>query len=105
MAVLGVSSITPVFPDLVRELGISGVEVGLLITFFTLPGVFLAPVLGVLADRFGRKKILIPSIIFVTSSKYYRNLLWPFVKETWWIPSVYYRKNLTELAKQQGETT
>jgi ACDE family multidrug resistance protein len=61
-AVLGVSSITPVFPDVVREFGISGAQVGLLITFFTLPGVFLAPIIGVLADRFGRRRILAPSL-------------------------------------------
>jgi MFS family permease len=29
---------------------------------FTLPGVLLSPVLGVLADRFGRKRILVPSL-------------------------------------------
>lgn len=63
MAVLGVSSITPAFPEIERVLNISEKEVGLLITFFTLPGVFLTPVLGVLADRLGRKKILIPSLL------------------------------------------
>ncbi len=62
MAVLGVSSITPAFPSIMRELGISGGQVGLLITFFTLPGAILAPFLGVLADRFGRKKVLVPSL-------------------------------------------
>jgi ACDE family multidrug resistance protein len=62
MAVLGVSSITPAFPKIVRELGISSSQVGLLITFFTLPGIILAPFLGVLADRIGRKRILVPSL-------------------------------------------
>ena len=62
MAVLGVSSITPAFPKIVRELNVSSQAIGLLITVFTLPGVFLTPVLGVLADRFGRKKILVPSL-------------------------------------------
>lgn len=62
MAVLGVSSITPAFPSIRRELGVSGSQIGLLITFFTLPGVILTPVLGVLADRIGRKRILVPSL-------------------------------------------
>jgi ACDE family multidrug resistance protein len=62
MAVLGVSSITPAFPQIVRELGVSSAQVGLLITFFTLPGIILAPFLGVLADRLGRKRILVPSL-------------------------------------------
>jgi MFS family permease len=66
IAVMGVTSITPVFP-LVRDVfGITPGEVGLLITMFTLPGVFLSPVLGVLADRFGRKKILVPSLFLFT---------------------------------------
>jgi ACDE family multidrug resistance protein len=63
MAVLGVSSVTPAFPTIVRELGVSGGQVGLLITVFTLPGIVLTPVLGVLSDRFGRKKILVPALL------------------------------------------
>ena len=63
MAVLGVSSITPAFPVIVKELNISARSIGLLITVFTLPGIFLTPVLGALADRFGRKRILVPSMI------------------------------------------
>ncbi len=62
IAVLGVSSITPAFPDIQKAFGISTQQVGLLITFFTLPGVILTPALGVIADRLGRKKILIPSL-------------------------------------------
>ncbi|MFC1905699.1 MFS transporter, partial [Chloroflexota bacterium] len=63
MAVLGVASITPAFPVIMRQLNISGTEVGLLITFFTVPGIILSPIMGVLADRFGRKKILVPSLL------------------------------------------
>ena len=63
MSVLGVASITPAFPKIENELNISEQEVGLLITVFTLPGVILTPILGVLADRYGRKQILIPSLI------------------------------------------
>jgi MFS family permease len=61
MAVLGVSSVTPAFPRIVQELGVSSGQVGLLITVFTLPGIVLTPVLGVLSDRHGRKKILVPA--------------------------------------------
>ncbi|UCE10979.1 MAG: MFS transporter [Candidatus Thorarchaeota archaeon] len=63
MAVLGVSSITPAFPRIVQELGISTESVGLLITAFTIPGVLLTLLLGILADRFGRKKILVPGLL------------------------------------------
>lgn len=63
MAVLGVSSITPAFPVMSKALHINPGQIGLLITVFTLPGIFLTPFLGMLADRYGRKKILIPSLI------------------------------------------
>lgn len=62
MAVMGVASITPAFPKIIKELRLPPHNIGLLITAFTVPGVFLTPVLGVLADRFGRKKILAPSL-------------------------------------------
>jgi len=63
MAVAAVSIITPAFPKIVEELVISRTQVGLLITTFTLPAVFLAPFTGLLADRFGRKQILVPSLL------------------------------------------
>lgn len=63
IAVLGVSSLTPAFPEISRALGVSSRQVGLLISVFTVPGVVLAPVLGVLADRWGRKRVLVPSLL------------------------------------------
>ncbi len=63
IAVLGVSTVSPALPSIMKELAISKRQVGLLITVFTLPGVFLAPLLGVLADRYGRKRIIIPSLL------------------------------------------
>jgi len=63
MIVIGVGSITPAFPKIAKELGISYQAIGLLITVYTFPSVLLNPVLGVLADRFGRKKILVPSLM------------------------------------------
>jgi len=63
MAVLGVSSITPAFPRIVEELGISPQAVGYLITAFTLPGVLLTAFLGILADQFGRKRVLVPALL------------------------------------------
>ena len=63
IVVLGVSSLTPVFPLVVQEFGISPEEVGLLITLYALPGIFLTPVYGILADRFGRKTVLVPALV------------------------------------------
>ncbi|WP_244963536.1 MFS transporter [Oceanidesulfovibrio marinus] len=62
MVVMGVTSITPVLPKVMEVFGISARQIGLLITSFTIPGVVLTPVMGVLADRFGRKRIIVPSL-------------------------------------------
>ncbi len=63
ISVMGVATIAPVFPVIARELGIPIESVGLLITVFTLPGIVLTPLMGILADRYGRKKVLVPSLL------------------------------------------
>lgn len=60
LAVMGVSSITPVFPVVRKILDLTPGKVGLLITVFTLPGVILTPLYGILIDRVHHRKILIP---------------------------------------------
>lgn len=62
-AVMGVSSIAPALPSISRSLDVSVEQIGLLITVFSLPGIFLTFFLGIIADRFGRKRILIPSLL------------------------------------------
>lgn len=62
ISVLGVASVTPLFPAIAEDLGISAQQVGLLITAFTLPGVILPPFLGVAADRLGRKAVVVPAL-------------------------------------------
>lgn len=63
LAVMGVTSIAPALPLMVRELHVTPTQIGLLITVFTLPGIILTPITGILADRYGRKTILVPSLI------------------------------------------
>lgn len=62
IGVMGISSITPAFPGIIKYFGISTQQVGLLIAAFTLPGIFLTPLTGILADRFGRKLVLVPAL-------------------------------------------
>jgi ACDE family multidrug resistance protein len=62
MAVMGVASIAPAFPRIMEALNISETEVGMLIVVFTVPGVILTPFIGILADRLGRKRLLVPSL-------------------------------------------
>lgn len=61
-SIMGVSSIAPALPTIARSLSVSTDQIGLLITFFTIPGIIFTPFLGILADRYGRKRILIPSL-------------------------------------------
>ncbi|MCH8567176.1 MAG: MFS transporter [Balneolales bacterium] len=82
-AIMGVSSITPVLPMVATVFDISVGRAALLITIFTLPGMVLTPVLGMLADMIGRKKVLVPSLFlfgvagFACSfAQTYEQLLW-----------------------------
>ena len=63
MAVLGVASIAPALPRIAETLGVSAGQVGLLVTAFTFPGVILTTFAGILADRYGRLRIMIPGLI------------------------------------------
>ncbi len=57
VGVMGVSAIAPALPTIAKAIGISRAQAGLLITAFTLPGIFFSPVTGVMADKFGRKYV------------------------------------------------
>lgn len=62
-AVMGVASISPALPSMARAFDVSNEQIGLLITAFTVPGMLLTPFMGILADRLGRKVVLIPSLL------------------------------------------
>ncbi len=62
VGVMGVASLTPALPKISQALDLNKSEVALLISAFTFPGIFLTPVGGVLADRLGRKAVLVPSL-------------------------------------------
>ncbi len=62
IAVMGVASLTPALPKIADSLHLTKSQVGLLISAFTFPGIFLTPITGIMADRWGRKAILIPSL-------------------------------------------
>ena len=61
--VLGVSSIMPLLPMLADHFAVPIPLVSLLIIAFTLPGIFFTPLAGVLADKYGRKSVLVPSFL------------------------------------------
>ncbi|WP_134671787.1 MFS transporter [Halorussus marinus] len=60
IGVMGVSLLSPVLPSLRSVFAISDSQVGLVITAYTLPGIFLTPFMGLVADRLGRRQVIIP---------------------------------------------
>lgn len=64
IGVMGVPLISPVLPELRAVFGVSNVQVGLVITVYTLPGIVLSPFVGVVADRIGRRRVVAP-LLFV----------------------------------------
>ncbi len=56
--VMGVNFIQPALPAMTQPFGISDAALGLVMTVFTAPAIFLAPLFGVVADLYGRRLLL-----------------------------------------------
>jgi MFS family permease len=63
MMIMGAGLIYPVLPVIAEALDIGEGNIGLVLTAFTLPAVFLAPVAGLLIDLRGRKQVLVFSLL------------------------------------------
>ncbi|MUV60492.1 MFS transporter [Halobacterium sp. CBA1126] len=61
---LGTALLSPVLGSLVEPLGASTANVGLLMSAFTAPAIFVIPVAGVVSDRFGRRPVLIFGLLW-----------------------------------------
>jgi len=64
MMIMGTDLLYPVMPALLNPLEISAARVGMIISAFTAPGIFLSPIVGALADLYGRKKIFTLGLFF-----------------------------------------
>ncbi len=60
--VLGNSMLIPVFPQMKQAMGLTQFQVGLIVTFFSVPAGILIPFAGFLSDRYGRKVIMVPAL-------------------------------------------
>lgn len=60
--IMGNTLLAPAIPDILDEFGVSDSGAGLLIAATSFPGIFMAPVMGVLADRLGRRRVLVPCL-------------------------------------------
>lgn len=77
--VLSNSMIIPVLPDMQKTLHISLLQVGLLITVFSIAAGLVIPIGGYLSDKLGRKAVIIPSLIIFGAGGLVAGLvpLWP----------------------------
>ncbi|MCF7927847.1 MAG: MFS transporter [Spirochaetales bacterium] len=55
--------VSPTLPAIMNSFGVSGRQIGWVMGVYTLAAALFMPVIGVLADRFGRKKALIPALV------------------------------------------
>ncbi|MCU9613596.1 MFS transporter [Caldibacillus lycopersici] len=60
---LGNSMLIPVLPTMEKELHISSLQSSLIITVYSVVAIFFIPIAGYLSDKWGRKMIIIPSLI------------------------------------------
>jgi predicted MFS family arabinose efflux permease len=60
--IMGNTLLAPAIPDILDEFGVSDAGAGLLIAATSFPGIFMAPLMGVLADRLGRRRVLVPCL-------------------------------------------
>lgn len=63
LPVLGTALVSPILDSLIDPLNASPARIGLLVSVFTAPGVVLIPLGGALADRIGRKPVLVVGIL------------------------------------------
>lgn len=61
--VLGNSMLIPVLPDMGKEMGLDKSTTGLAVTFFSLAAGVGIALAGFLADRFGRRVVIVPSLL------------------------------------------
>ncbi len=63
IAIMGGPTIAPILPDLAKVFNVSSQEIQLVMTVFFIPMGIATPILGILADRIGTRKVLIPSLL------------------------------------------
>lgn len=63
LAPLGVPLVAPALPVIRDAFGVSDAQASLLVSAYFLTGIVLSPFIGLLADRIGRKRVLVSSLL------------------------------------------
>ena len=53
----------PILTNIAAGVGVSDAQIGLIMTAFAVPGVLFLPLTGIAADLYGRKAVLVPSLV------------------------------------------
>ncbi|MEY7851200.1 MFS transporter [Natrarchaeobius sp. A-rgal3] len=56
------AALAPALPAIADALNVTDARVGLLITFFKIPSILVVPVAAIVADRYGRRVVILPSL-------------------------------------------
>ncbi len=60
---LGNSMLIPILPTIEKKLHISSFQVSMIITIYSVLAILLIPIAGYLSDRWGRKMVMVPSLL------------------------------------------
>lgn len=63
IGIMGVALLGPVLPTLKGVFTVTDAQVGLVLTVYTAPGILIAPFIGLLSDRVGRRRVLVPLLM------------------------------------------
>ena len=88
MELMGTMSINPALPGIIESFQLSPEQIGLVTTAFVVPIMIGVPICGVLADCFGRKTILVPSLFLFAfagvacafATNFHTLLIWRFLQ-------------------------
>jgi MFS transporter, ACDE family, multidrug resistance protein len=61
--ILNNTLVTPAVPDILAEFGVPSDRAGILVSSGAVAGIVLAPIIGLLADRFGRRIVLVACLV------------------------------------------
>jgi MFS family permease len=65
--ILGTALVSPILESVIDPFGASPASIGLMISFLTAPAIIVIPFTGVLADRYGRRPVLVVALLLFGS--------------------------------------
>ena len=83
--VLGNSMVIPILPTIESTYHLSKVQTSMIITLFSVPAGLVIPFAGIISDRIGRKKIIIPGLLIYGLGGIVAGVSVLFLKQPYWL--------------------